>query len=228
MHWIRDRCCASACITPTSTACSRLTARALRPSSRRPIRAAKPAAGRQNEAAMAALQASLALAVPPGRRARPRGTLEARSRASSCSASPAPMPRCSAAASSRTPSCSRARHAHRAAPPAPKMRLVLDTQVWLDWLVFDEPTLAGLRATLAEGRAEVVIDSACLAELERVLAYPLGRSVDVAACLAQCLEKVVTRTNRRSDGASSRVPRPGRPEISRARGGGARRLPRDP
>lgn len=73
-----------------------------------------------------------------------------------------------------------------------RMRLVLDTQVWLDWLVFDEPALAGLRAAVGEGRAEVVIDSACLAELERVLAYPLGRKVDVAACLAAC-EKLVKK-----------------------------------
>ena len=73
-----------------------------------------------------------------------------------------------------------------------RMRLVLDTQVWLDWLVFDEPSLAGLRAAVAEGRAEVLIDLACRAELERVLAYPLGRSVDVAACLEQC-EKLCIR-----------------------------------
>jgi putative PIN family toxin of toxin-antitoxin system len=66
-----------------------------------------------------------------------------------------------------------------------KMRLVLDTQIWLDWLVFDEAALAGLRADIDSGRAEVLIDAACLAELERVLAYPLGRSVDVAACLAK-------------------------------------------
>jgi len=39
---------------------------------------------------------------------------------------------------------------------------------------------------VTEGRAEVVIDAACRAELERVLAYPLGRSVDVAACLERC------------------------------------------
>ena len=67
-----------------------------------------------------------------------------------------------------------------------RMRLVLDTQVWLDWLVFDEPALAGLRAEIGAGRAEVLIDAACLAELERVLAYPLGRKVDAAACLARC------------------------------------------
>jgi len=68
------------------------------------------------------------------------------------------------------------------------MRLVLDTQVWLDWLVFDEPALVGLRAAVTEGRAEVVIDAACRAELERVLAYPLGRSVDIVACLTRCEE----------------------------------------
>lgn len=67
-----------------------------------------------------------------------------------------------------------------------RMRLVLDTQVWLDWLVFDEPALAGLRSAVTEGRAEVVIDAACRAELERVLAYPLGRNVDIDACLTRC------------------------------------------
>jgi uncharacterized protein len=72
------------------------------------------------------------------------------------------------------------------------MRLVLDTQVWLDWLVFDDPSVAALRAAIGAGRAEVVIDAAALAELERVLAYPLGgRRVDAAACLAEC-QKVVT------------------------------------
>src|SRR5262245_9297562 len=67
-----------------------------------------------------------------------------------------------------------------------KMRLVIDTQIWLDWLVFDDPSVAGLRAAVDSGRAEVLIDADCLAELERVLAYPLGRSVDIAACLAAC------------------------------------------
>jgi len=77
------------------------------------------------------------------------------------------------------------------------MRLILDTQVWLDWLVFDERSLAGLRAAVSEGRAEVLIDAACLAELERVLAYPLGRNVDIAACLGRCdeiVKKITTPT----------------------------------
>jgi uncharacterized protein len=66
------------------------------------------------------------------------------------------------------------------------MRLVIDTQVWLDWLVFDDPSVDALRQTIAMENVEVLIDDACLAELERVLSYPLNRTVDVAACLAVC------------------------------------------
>ena len=68
-----------------------------------------------------------------------------------------------------------------------RMRLVIDTQVWLDWLVFGDASVAPLRAEIQARHAEVVIDAACLAELERVLAYPLKRSVDVEACVAACL-----------------------------------------
>lgn len=71
-----------------------------------------------------------------------------------------------------------------------KLRLVLDTNVWLDWLVFDDPSMAPLKAAVQEGRAEILIDAACEAELARVLAYDLGRhSIDAArqaACLAEC------------------------------------------
>jgi putative PIN family toxin of toxin-antitoxin system len=69
-------------------------------------------------------------------------------------------------------------------------RLVLDTNVWLDWLVFDEPAIAPLRAAHDARRIEIVMDAACEAELVRVLAYDLGRhSIDVeaqAVCIARC------------------------------------------
>ena len=55
------------------------------------------------------------------------------------------------------------------------LRLVLDTQVWLDWLVFDDPGVHRLRNAVHLGRAQIVIDAACDAELERVLAYDLGK-----------------------------------------------------
>ena len=70
------------------------------------------------------------------------------------------------------------------------MILVLDTNVWLDWLLFHDPSVAALKAAVAEGRAEIFIDAAGEAELARVLAYDLGRhSIDAekqAACLAEC------------------------------------------
>jgi putative PIN family toxin of toxin-antitoxin system len=70
------------------------------------------------------------------------------------------------------------------------MRLVLDTNVWLDWLVFDDPALAPLKAAVAERRAEIFIDAACEAELARVLAYDLGKhslnAIAQAACLGEC------------------------------------------
>lgn len=70
------------------------------------------------------------------------------------------------------------------------MRLVLDTNVWLDWLVFGNPETAPLRAAVAGGRAEILIDDACEEELVRVLTYPLQHwTLDAVAretCLAQC------------------------------------------
>jgi len=65
------------------------------------------------------------------------------------------------------------------------LKLVLDTQIWLDWLVFDDPGIRLLRDLAHLGRAEIVIDVACDAELERVLAYDLGKhSISPAAQLA--------------------------------------------
>jgi predicted nucleic acid-binding protein len=68
-------------------------------------------------------------------------------------------------------------------------RLVLDTNVWLDWLVFDEPALAPLRAAHAAGRVEVVMDEACEAELSSVLAYDLGKHTIGAEAQATCIER---------------------------------------
>ncbi|HWA14526.1 MAG TPA: putative toxin-antitoxin system toxin component, PIN family [Burkholderiales bacterium] len=52
------------------------------------------------------------------------------------------------------------------------MRVVLDTNVWLDWLVFDGNEVAALRAACAAKSLQPVIDAACMDELARVLAYP--------------------------------------------------------
>ncbi|HZE61015.1 MAG TPA: putative toxin-antitoxin system toxin component, PIN family [Burkholderiales bacterium] len=67
------------------------------------------------------------------------------------------------------------------------VRLVLDTQIWLDWLVFDDPGVRDLRVAVEKGRAEIWMDAACDAELERVLAYDLGRHSIAAAAQAAAL-----------------------------------------
>lgn len=66
-------------------------------------------------------------------------------------------------------------------------RIVLDTHIWLDWLVFKDLSLLKLKKEVADGRAEVFIDAACEAELERVLAYDLARHTLDAAARADVL-----------------------------------------
>lgn len=53
-----------------------------------------------------------------------------------------------------------------------KPRVVLDTQIWLDWLHFQDTRCAALERMHGEGRIELCIDPACREEAARVLAYP--------------------------------------------------------
>lgn len=55
------------------------------------------------------------------------------------------------------------------------MRIVLDTNAWLDWLVFHDPSIDPIEAAVTNGAAQIVIDGPCDAELERALGYDLGR-----------------------------------------------------
>jgi putative PIN family toxin of toxin-antitoxin system len=72
----------------------------------------------------------------------------------------------------------------------PHWRLVLDTNIWFDCLVFDDPGILLIRDALVSKRAEIYIDAACEAELARALAYDLGKwTLDEAAhaaCVADC------------------------------------------
>ena len=69
-------------------------------------------------------------------------------------------------------------------------RIVLDTNIWLDWLVFDDAGVTPIMEAVACGNACVFISPACEAELIRVLGYPLsGRALNAeaqATALAQC------------------------------------------
>lgn len=68
-------------------------------------------------------------------------------------------------------------------------RLVLDTNVWLDWLVFRDPCVAPLQSAVESGAAIICINEACAAELKRVLGYPLQKWTLDAACQAECMAK---------------------------------------
>jgi putative PIN family toxin of toxin-antitoxin system len=82
------------------------------------------------------------------------------------------------------------------------LRLVLDTNVWLDWLVFGNPDTAPIKAGVQAGQIEVFMAPACAQELERVLAYPLGKATLEAGAQADCLEEC-RRAVRWLDAASS-------------------------
>jgi len=56
--------------------------------------------------------------------------------------------------------------------PAQPTPVVLDTNIVMDMLHYDDPRTAWLRESIAGKRIQCFSDSSCLAELERVAAYP--------------------------------------------------------
>ena len=73
-------------------------------------------------------------------------------------------------------------------PPALRSA-VLDTNVWLDLLVFADPGVAPLADALAGRRMRAYVDDFALAEFERVLGYRLGRITLDAAGRGLALER---------------------------------------
>lgn len=65
--------------------------------------------------------------------------------------------------------------------PAP--RAVLDTNVWLDLLLFDDPRAASLCQALASGEVVAIGNNECRDEWLRVLRYP-ALGLDEARCIA--------------------------------------------
>jgi putative PIN family toxin of toxin-antitoxin system len=90
-------------------------------------------------------------------------------------------------------------------------RLVLDTNVWLDWLIFADPAVGPIRQAMRDRRIEIVMDQHCEAELERVLAYPIRGSVAPVDMQARWMVEAlgVVRWLRRDaeETAPSRLPR---------------------
>jgi len=76
------------------------------------------------------------------------------------------------------------------------MRLVLDTNIWLDWLVFEDTGIARIRQLQGAKHLEICIDAVCEAELKRVLAYPFGKrtleNAEQQRAIARC-RRISTR-----------------------------------
>ena len=89
------------------------------------------------------------------------------------------------------------------------LRLVLDTNVWLDWLVFDDAAITPLKRAQFDGVFEIYSDEACTNELVAVLNYDLGkRSLSTekqAACLAAF--QALVRTSHPSSSATAELPK---------------------
>lgn len=68
------------------------------------------------------------------------------------------------------------------------MRAILDTNVWLDWLVFDDARLAPLAAAIASGTVRIEATAPMLEEFASVLRRPhfgLDEAARHAACARQ-------------------------------------------
>jgi putative PIN family toxin of toxin-antitoxin system len=94
-----------------------------------------------------------------------------------------------------------------------KSRLVLDTHVWLDWLVFDDPGIVRIRNIVGTGRAEVYVDAACEEELARVLARGFAKRALDAKAQAECLA-VCRRFSTRIDAPAPESARAGLPRCA--------------
>jgi putative PIN family toxin of toxin-antitoxin system len=65
-------------------------------------------------------------------------------------------------------------------------RVILDSNIWIDILVFDDPNTRAIFAALESGALIALIDARCLTELTRVLDYPqfVARNIDKETALA--------------------------------------------
>ena len=82
-------------------------------------------------------------------------------------------------------------------------RLVLDTNIWLDWLLFEDTGIARIRQLQEAGHVEILIDETCEAELADVLGRVYGKrrmtDAEQRAALATC-RRLTTRVGVRATG----------------------------
>ena len=88
------------------------------------------------------------------------------------------------------------------------MRLVIDTNVWIDWLVFNDPSVAPLKGARQAGRIHILVNEDCLDELSRVLAYPeFGLDDGRRKCHLAEVERCVVRHDNQRAARRAALPR---------------------
>jgi putative PIN family toxin of toxin-antitoxin system len=87
------------------------------------------------------------------------------------------------------------------------VRVVIDTNIALDLLVFDDPAQAPLVEALAAGALEWIATAAMRDELARVLGYPLiARRLQASGRQAAAVLAAFDARTRRIEGAPPRAP----------------------
>ena len=75
-------------------------------------------------------------------------------------------------------------------------KLILDTNIWLDWLVFDDTGIAHIRQLQQTGHVEILIDVACEAEFAQVITRKFQKKVLDAQAQAAALSQLRRLTTR--------------------------------
>ena len=75
-------------------------------------------------------------------------------------------------------------------------KLILDTNIWLDWLVFEDTGIARIRQLQEAGHVEILIDAACEAEFAQVITRKFQKKVLDAQAQAAALSQLRRLTTR--------------------------------
>jgi uncharacterized protein len=84
------------------------------------------------------------------------------------------------------------------------LKLVLDTNVVIDWLVFADPYMKPLRDGVSDRRVEIITHTPAIEELRRVLAYPALKLAPTRQ--AEVLEQYEARTRSADSGPELPLP----------------------
>ncbi len=80
--------------------------------------------------------------------------------------------------------------------------IVIDTNIWIDWFVFSDPSVQILKNQISKESLQIVINSHCLEELQKVIGYSFAKrqlnQKEQITAIAKCLEitKFITENNK--------------------------------